>query len=384
MRAVSLHQGELTVLDLPMPEPGRGQVLLRVLRCGICGSDLHAVTHADASADVSREVQYDRFMRTSDHVVLGHEFVGEVVAYGDKCRRRWTVGTPVVALPLLSGSDGVDLTGLTPHVTGGYAEYVVVQESVAFPVPEGADIDTVAMTEPLAVARHAVRRGSVSRGDVAVVIGCGPIGLAVILMLKEAGVETVVASDLSPARRGLAERCGADVVVDPREQSPWEAYDKPDGHLTSAPEYYGKALEAMRALRRVPGVPWRVALRAAEATHQTPKGPVVFECVGAPGLIEELITAAPIRSRVVVVGVCMEPDTFRPTMAITKEVDLIFAFCYDPVEFHDTLQLLASGAVDPSPLHTGTVGLDGVSDAFAQLKDPEAHAKILIDPHRSS
>jgi threonine dehydrogenase-like Zn-dependent dehydrogenase len=107
---------------------------------------------------------------------------------------------------------------------------------------------------------------------------------------------------------------------------------------------------------------------------------VVFECVGVPGVIEEIISSAPIYSRVVVVGVCMEPDRFRPAMAINKEIDLRFVLGYTPLEFRDALHLLADGKVDGAPMITGTVGLDGVAAAFDALADPEVHAKILVDP----
>ena len=112
----------------------------------------------------------------------------------------------------------------------------------------------------------------------------------------------------------------------------------------------------------------------------TPKHPVIFECVGVPGMIEDIITGAPLFSRVVVVGVCMGADRLRPSMAINKEIDLRFVLGYTPMEFRDTLHMLADGKVDVTPLITGTVGLDGVANAFDALGDPEAHAKILIDP----
>ena len=121
-------------------------------------------------------------------------------------------------------------------------------------------------------------------------------------------------------------------------------------------------------------------MRGAEALGAGPKHPVVFECVGVPGIIDGIIASAPLYSRVVVVGVCMEPDKLRPAMAINKEIDLRFVVGYTPVEFRDTLHMLAEGKVDPAPMVTGTVGLDGVDDAFDALADPEAHAKILIDP----
>ena len=107
---------------------------------------------------------------------------------------------------------------------------------------------------------------------------------------------------------------------------------------------------------------------------------MVFECVGVPGIIDQIINESPLASRVVVVGVCMEQDTFQPAMAINKEVDLKFVFAYQPHEFRETLHLIADGKVDPTPLITGTVGLDGVATAFDVLGDPEKHAKILIDP----
>lgn len=379
MRAVTVHEGELAVVDLPTPTPGRRQVLVRVRRSGICGSDLHARLHAETSAAATAEVGYHDFMRPHDTVVMGHEFVGEVVSYGPGCRRRWAPGTPVVALPMVQTDGRVQLTGLSPHAPGGYAEYAVVQEEMAMAVPDGLDLDLAALTEPLAVARHAVGRGDVRRKDLCYVIGCGPIGLAVILMLKAAGVRTVVASDLSPARRDLARRCGADVVVDPTVDSPWTAADD-SRYLTDVTAYFGAAFGAMRALRRIDRLPWARVMRLAEKAGATPRGPVVFECVGLPGMIEQIVTEAPLLARIVVVGVCMEPDTFRPTIANAKELELRFSFAYSPAEFHETLQLLADGTVDPRPMITGTVGLDDVADAFDDLRSAEHHAKILIAP----
>jgi threonine dehydrogenase-like Zn-dependent dehydrogenase len=111
-----------------------------------------------------------------------------------------------------------------------------------------------------------------------------------------------------------------------------------------------------------------------------PKRPVIFECVGVPGVIESIIDGAPLFSRVVVVGVVVGSDQITPAMAINKEIDLRFVFGYTPLEFRDTLHLLAEGKIDPTPLLTGTVGLDGVAAAFDALGNPETHAKILVDP----
>ena len=246
------------------------------------------------------------------------------------------------------------------------------------PVPNGLAPELAALTEPMAVALHAVRRGEVKKRDVAIVIGCGPIGLAVICMLKARGVRTVIASDLSGGRRALATACGADVVVDPAADSPYAAAGDA-GHLKSAPEALELAVGTMEKLTRAP-VPWHHVWRTAERLGAGPKAPVVFECVGVPGVIDQIVTGAPLFSRVVVVGVCMGLDRIRPAMAINKEIDLRFVLGYTPPEFRDTLHLLAEGKVDPAPLVTGEVGLAGVEAAFDALGDPEAHAKILIDP----
>ena len=211
----------------------------------------------------------------------------------------------------------------------------------------------------------------------AVVIGCGPVGLAVICMLKARGVGTVVASDFSPARRRLATACGADVVVDPKIESPY-ARSEQAGHLTTLPAGLELLVGTTEKLRRLPA--WHHIWRATEALGLKPKAPVIFECVGLPGVIDDIIAGAPLLSRVVVVGVCMGPDVIRPSMAINKEADLRFCLGYSPLEFRDTLHMLAEGKVTVEPLVTGTVGLQGVDNAFAALGDPETHAKILIDP----
>lgn len=380
MRAVVCQSGELRVETVPDPVPGPGQLLLTVRRCGICGSDLHARHHADDLAADARTIGYETIAHAAEPVVFGHEFVGEVVSYGPRTRRAWKPGTLIVALPTIKNGKQVHMTGFDQAAPGGYAEQVVVQEPFAFAVPNGLSPDVAAFTEPLAVAWHAVRRASIGRGDTAVVIGCGPIGLAVILMLKAAGIRTVVASDFSAGRRALATRCGADVVVDPSVDSPWTAFT-PRFPLGSVHDVVGYGMDVLGKVRSVPLLPWPQLMRLAERTGQgLPSGPVIFECVGVPGMISHVVTEAPLRSRVVVVGVCMQDDSFRPSVAITKELDLRFVFGYDPQEFQHVLHLLAEGDVDPTPLHTGTVGLDGVAQAFEDLGDPEQHAKILIDP----
>ncbi|GAA2013512.1 zinc-binding dehydrogenase [Nocardioides kribbensis] len=379
MRAVTCTDGELAVVDLPDPEPGPGQLLLDVRRCGICGSDLHARHHGDDLADVLDLVGYPRFMRSGQAGVFGHELLGEVADHGPRTRGRLRPGTPVVAVPLLRRGREVDGIGLSVAAPGAYAEQVVVQESLALPVPNGLDLDVAALTEPMAVAWHAVARGQVRRRDTAVVLGCGPVGLAVVTVLKARGVRHVVASDPSPGRRALATACGADVVVDPAVASPYDPAVQ-RGAFATLPAAYNAAIDAVEGLSRLP-VGWWHGWRAAERVGAaTPKAPVVFECVGVPGMLDGVLAEAPLFSRVVVVGVCMGPDTLRPSLAVNKELDLRFVVGYTPLEFRDTLHALAEGDLDPSPMLTGRVGLDGVAGAFEALGDPERHAKVLIDP----
>jgi threonine dehydrogenase-like Zn-dependent dehydrogenase len=377
MKAVTCRDAQLELTELPATEPARGQVLLKVLRCGICGSDLHARHHCDELAEVMSEVGYEDFMRSNQSVVFGHEFCGEIADYGPGCRKATATGSHVVALPLVRRSGDVHALGLSTAAPGAYAEHVVVEESLMLPVPGGLSPEVSALTEPLAIGWHAVRRSEIAKRDVAVVIGCGPIGLAVICSLKARGVHTVVASDFSAARRQLATRCGADIVVDPAHESPYAAADK--GHLNSMPAAFELAISTMEKLQRLP-VPWQHVWRAIDTLGIKPKRPVVFECVGMPGVLDAIIGSAPLFSRVVVVGVCMGEDRVRPSMAINKEIDLRFVLGYTPLEFRDTLHKLAEGTIDAAPLVTGIVGLGGVAAAFDALASPEQHAKILIDP----
>ncbi|MDT5092154.1 MAG: hypothetical protein QOH60_1517 [Mycobacterium sp.] len=377
MKAVTCTNAKLEVVEQPTPTPAKGQLLVEVLRCGICGSDLHARHHCDELADVLAETGYDDFMRSSQSVVFGHEFCGEVLDHGPGTRKTPATGTPIVAVPMLRRGKHVHLTGLSTLAPGAYAEHMLVEQSLALPVPNGLPPEKAALTEPMAVGWGAVRRSEVGKGDVAIVIGCGPIGLAVICMLKAKGVRTVIASDFSAGRRALATKCGADVVVDPTQESPF----KPGhGHLYNAPDILDLAVGTVEKMHKL-RLPWWHIWRAAEAAGvANPKRPIVFECVGVPGIIDSIIADAPGFARVVVVGVCMGADTIRPAMAINKQIELRFVLGYTPLEFRDALHMLADGKVNTEPLITGTVGLAGVEAAFDALGDPEAHAKILVDP----
>ena len=191
-------------------------------------------------------------------------------------------------------------------------------------------------------------------------IGCGPVGLAVIAGLKIRGVHPIIAADFSPARRALAEKMGADIVLNPADQSPYKRWEQ-----EATPEGYD-AGSLMSILGMGPKM----------------RPGVIFECVGVPGIIQQMLEGAPKAARIVVVGVCMEKDQFEPFFAINKELNLQFVLGYTPEEFALTLHHLAEGTIDGAPLVTGRVGVDGVKQAFKDLGNPEIHAKILVEPWR--
>lgn len=375
MKAVSCQHTNLSVVDIPAPRPAVGQLLLNVLRCGICGSDLHAQHHTDELAETMTALGVADTVAADKPVVFGHEFCGEVAERGRGTSTRFKPGTRVVSFPLLRARGGVHLTGLSAAAPGAYAEQVLAESAMSFVVPNGLSPDIAALTEPMAVALHAVRCSDITRRDTAIVIGCGPVGLAIICHLKAQGVESIVASDFDPVRRELARQCGATLVVDPAQDSP---YASAPG-ITSGTDLYELGMSSMEKLRRVPG--WVPLYRIAEKLGATtPKRPVIFECVGNPGMIDAILAAAPFNSRVVVAGVCMGADRLRPTLANGKEIDLRYVFAYTPLGFRDALHLLADGKVDAAAMVSGSVSLHDVASTFDALGSPDGQAKVLIDP----
>jgi threonine dehydrogenase-like Zn-dependent dehydrogenase len=344
MRAAVMRNKQIVVDTVPDPEPGPGEVLVKTLACGICGSDLHALQHAEKMVEAARESGAPFALDPSRDVVMGHEFCAEIVDYGPDTSGMAKPGERVVSMPVLFRPTGIQGVGYSNDVPGGYGELMVLSASMALPVPNGLPTHHAAMTEPMAVGLHAVAKARLDpSADAALVVGCGPVGLAVIAALKLQNVEPIVAADYSPLRRALATKMGAHVVVDPAVTPSMHAY--------------------------------------REAADLRPA--VIFECVGVPGVLRELMRGAPQGARIVVAGVCMEDDVIKPIMGINKELSLQFVLGYTPGEFIDTLGHLAEGRIDVAPLVTGTVGVDGVADAFRTLASPDAHAKIIVEPWRA-
>jgi len=342
MRAAIMRHSQLVVDTVPDPEPLEGEVLVKTLACGICGSDLHALKHADKMIDAAREGGAPFSLDIHRDVVMGHEFCAEVVDFGPHTSAAVVRGERVVSMPLVFRAGAIHGVGYSNDVPGGYGELMVLSAAMVLPVPNGLATEHAALTEPMAVGMHAVAKARLESYDAPLVIGCGPVGLAVIAALKLRGAEPIVAADFSPKRRALAERMGAHVVVDPAVRPTFEAYN--------------------------------------EARNLRPA--VIFECVGVPGILHQIMRAAPLGARVVVAGVCMEDDHIKPIFGINKELNVQFVLGYQPDEFANTLQAIAAGRIDVAPLVTGRVGVDGVPAAFDTLGNPDTHAKILVEPWR--
>ena len=336
----------MAVDDFAEPEPGFGQVLVQVKACGICGSDLHFVEHAELALAVGKEMEgaaqlggQPPELDLGRDVFMGHEFSAEVLEAGPD-----TVappqGTLVTSIPVLLSMSGLEPIVYSNEVLGGYGERMLLSAPMLVEVPNGLDARHAALTEPMAVGLHAVNKSAVKPREGAVVLGCGPVGLAVIAALKLRGIDPIVAADFSPARRKLAQRMGAHESVDPREETAFSAWTRVGG---------GKSL-------------------------------VVFEAIGVPGIINDIMRMVPTQTRVVVVGVCMENDTINPFFGISKELNVQFCLGYDPMEFSSTLQSIADGEIDVAPMITGEVDIDGVPRAFDDLRNPEQHCKILVTP----
>ncbi len=358
MKAVVMRAGELVIDEVPDPVPGPGEVILRTLACGICGSDLHALRHLDQMVEAQDAGGVlGGGLRADRDLIMGHEFTGEVVEIGDGTEGSPRIGSRVCSVPVMFRGGRLRSIGYDNELPGGFAEYMVLNAATLIEVPNGLETEIAALTEPMSVGRHAVAKASLTEEDVALVVGCGPVGLSVTAALRQRGVHPIVAADFSPARRRLALAFGADTVVDPGAGSPYDHWQD-----MAWPSGVDRADPMVRLL------------------GPKPRPGVIFECVGVPGVLQEILDGAMRDTRVVVVGVCMEQDRIRPLTGIGKEINIQFVLGYTPEEFAATLTDLAEGELRPQPMISARVGFDGVPAAFEALSDPEGHAKIIVDP----
>ncbi len=340
MRAAVFHEvgRPLAVEERQRPVAAEGEIVVKIAFAGICGSDLHATEKSPVPLEAG--------------TVLGHEFAGEVF---ETASPDWQVGERVIGVPLRECDDcrplgacreglGIlcprnRIVGMSAAVPGAYAEYVRLGARHALRVPEGIGLREAALAEPLAVGAHAVRLAGSLYGRNVLVVGAGPIGLAVVAFARFAGARGIAVSEIDPVRRARAETFGATALLDPA----------------------GAALADM-------------------VTGAAPE--VIFECVGVPGLLQQCIALAPTRGRIVVVGVNRGEDTILPRTAIRKELALQFVLGYQHEDFALVLDLMAQNRIDTASLVSRVISLDELPDTFERLRRPGPDAKVLIDPSR--
>jgi len=346
LRAVVLREGRLQVRETPDPQPGPGELLLRTLSTAICASDVHFMDHPDLGVnDPTGRSLYD----ADQDIVLGHEFVGEVIGHGQDCSDQFSIGTRATSVPIRlidGGAGGVRIIGQHPQAPGSFGELLVISEVAAKPVSNDVSCDAVALTDAFAVGEFYVRSAQIQPGEVAIVVGAGAIGLSAVAALASRGVDPIVVSDYKSERRELArDSFGAHVVVDPGQTSLFDAFNE------------------VRAQRGLPGPA------------------VVFECVGAAGLIQNIVESAEMGTRIYCAGGWYTGDTLDITTATRQGVTIQFGGGPHPQDWYGTLDAIASGRLDPLRSVGKIITLDEVPDALDMARRSDGPPRIVVHPN---
>ncbi|MER6958451.1 zinc-binding dehydrogenase [Streptomyces sp. NPDC000618] len=352
MRAAVLRGGTVEARIVDDPVPGRGQLLVRSLACGICASDLHFMDHPEAGADD------DSGMSTYDQdvdIVMGHEYCAEVVDHGPRTERRIPVGARVSSLPVLSTAAGRRIIGQNPESPGGFGEYLLLTEAITRVVVSDLPSEVVCVADAISVGWSTASRAQVTTKEVALVLGCGAIGLSVIARLKRLGVGPVVAVDFVASRRETARAMGADVVIDPAGVSPYQAWRE----LARGPAESTK--DVMTTMAGLPGC-------------------VVFECVGVPGVLDSIIKGCERGTRIFSVGGPPEGDHLHTLTAKRKGLNIQFGGGPSMADWDEAFEAVCSGGLDVGPMLGRTVGLDEVPDALDSARDGGGPARIIVVP----
>ena len=346
MRAVVLRDGDLSVRDIADPEPGPGELLCRTLATAICASDVHFMDHPELGvADPTGRSLYD----PARDIVLGHEFVGEVIGHGPGCTDQFPVGTRVTSIPIRlvnGGADGARIIGQHPEALGSFAELMVLAEPMSRAVDPAVSPDAAALTDAFAVGEFYVRSADLQPDQVALVIGAGAIGLSAVAALHARGVDPIIVSDYKAERRELARTAfGAHVTVDPAERSPFDT---------------------LREIRAERGK-WGPA--------------AIFECVGAPGLIGGIVDSVDMGTRIYCAGGWYTGDSLDITAATRQGVTIQFGGGPMPQDWYGTLDAIAAGRLDPLPSVGQVITLDEVPHALDLARRSDGPPRIVVHPN---
>jgi 2-desacetyl-2-hydroxyethyl bacteriochlorophyllide A dehydrogenase len=323
----------LQIETRPDPVPSDDEVVLKVGRCGVCGTDL-------AMTDGSSQT----FEPDS---IIGHEFAGEVVAIGRKVARI-KVGDRVTALPFTGCGTCATCIAGRPNfcaqfrgMAGGFAEYVASTERVTVKLPQSLSLADGALVEPLAVSLHGVALAQMTPGARVLVIGAGPIGLGAVFWARKLGAGAIAVTASSRRGEARALQMGANTFVLPEQA----------GDLPQA---------ASGALGGMPDV--------------------VIEAVGKRDLIAQAVNCVRPAGTVIVLGFCSVPDSFVPAIAVWKEVKLQFSMTYSIAEFEHVARVLDAGTVEPRAMITDTVALGAFPPVFEALRKRSHQCKVMVDP----
>jgi len=326
----ALHQ-PLVVEDVSEPRPAADEVVIRVARCGICGSDLH-MTHEPAFG-------------IQPGTVLGHEFAGEIVELG-RSAAGFKVGDRVAVAPLRGCGRCSSCLNSEPAWCenmilqgGGYAEFALAADRQCLKLPASTSVEDGALVEPLAVALHGVALAGLTAGARVLVMGAGPIGLGVAYWARRLGATQVAVSDLNTLQADLATQIGA------------TAFIKAEGDVMAA---------VNAALGGAPDI--------------------VFECVGKPGILAQALAQVRVRGRIVMLGLCTSLDSFVPFQAVSKEVRFIASAFFNMREYRAALDVLDGGHSVAKAMVTDTVALSAMPATFEALRHRTSQCKVMVRP----
>jgi (R,R)-butanediol dehydrogenase/meso-butanediol dehydrogenase/diacetyl reductase len=321
----------LSLESLPDPVPGPEDVIIKVHRCGICGTDLHMTEGHQWQFSVG--------------TVPGHEYCGEIIEIGSKVTG-FRKGDLITALPSTGCGHceacyrgNLALCHNAPGVMGGYAEMMRIPASVAVRLPATLSAADGALIEPLAVGLYGTRMSRIQPGDRVLVLGAGSVALCTIYWAKRLGAGRIVAMSRSDRRKSMALQAGADAFVQ-----------------------YGnnEIIDVVEALRG--------------------QADIVFECVGSPGFVMKAIQHARKFGQVISMGFCTTADQLVPAVAGFKGVSLQFPVGYALKDFHYVADVMDKGHIDPKMLISSVITLDQLPAKFELLRGANNETKVHVAP----